>query len=463
MVCREQPSDRQGLARDARPRRRAALPGPDRRRRASARSPSAAGLTVEYDIFEYQEGGLNALRRTSSAAGSSTRTSCSSAASPTRTRCSSGSSSSDRRPSARTSRSTCSATTASRCAPGRSRSAFPVKWSGPSFNAKSTNVATETLEIAHQGLMPPTDRCRCRHSAASSRQASRSRAGRRHRLLVQPQGVHDREESTSGRSSRSSASALPTAQFGGGQPRKLEPRAASSTRPTARPRRPRRHREALQADGGAAALGSGTEEQRPAADGHVRLGQHRRRSRRSPTTSASSTRSSGPTARPIRAQAKLSLIQAEKAMDKSSRAARKKAAEPDDARRTRASARTRSGTATASPRSPSHTTATRRAGARSPRRTASTTRSRLQRGAVLSSPRGGRVISGRRGQGRTARRSTTRSAEQLIEVRIEDHLQLPDACLLRFTDPGLEHDRHVPAQDREPDRGALCLARRRPR
>jgi phage tail-like protein len=33
--------------------------------------------------------------------------------------------------------------------------AFPVKWSGPSFNAKSTNVATETLEIAHQGLMPP--------------------------------------------------------------------------------------------------------------------------------------------------------------------------------------------------------------------------------------------------------------------------------------------------------------------
>ena len=33
-------------------------------------------------------------------------------------------------------------------------SAFPVKWQGPSFNAKSTNVATETLEIAHEGLMP---------------------------------------------------------------------------------------------------------------------------------------------------------------------------------------------------------------------------------------------------------------------------------------------------------------------
>jgi phage tail-like protein len=34
--------------------------------------------------------------------------------------------------------------------------AFPVKWSGPSFSAKSTNIATETLEIAHQGLMPPS-------------------------------------------------------------------------------------------------------------------------------------------------------------------------------------------------------------------------------------------------------------------------------------------------------------------
>ncbi|HWE81769.1 MAG TPA: phage tail protein [Gaiellaceae bacterium] len=33
-------------------------------------------------------------------------------------------------------------------------SAFPVKWSGPSFNAKSTNVAMETLEIAHHGLVP---------------------------------------------------------------------------------------------------------------------------------------------------------------------------------------------------------------------------------------------------------------------------------------------------------------------
>jgi phage tail-like protein len=31
--------------------------------------------------------------------------------------------------------------------------AFPIKWQGPSLSAKSTNVATETLEIAHQGLL----------------------------------------------------------------------------------------------------------------------------------------------------------------------------------------------------------------------------------------------------------------------------------------------------------------------
>jgi phage tail-like protein len=35
-------------------------------------------------------------------------------------------------------------------------SAFPVKWTGPSLNAKSTNVATETLEIAHQGFVSPS-------------------------------------------------------------------------------------------------------------------------------------------------------------------------------------------------------------------------------------------------------------------------------------------------------------------
>ena len=35
-------------------------------------------------------------------------------------------------------------------------SAFPVKWSGPSFSAKSTNVATETLEICHQGFVQPS-------------------------------------------------------------------------------------------------------------------------------------------------------------------------------------------------------------------------------------------------------------------------------------------------------------------
>jgi phage tail-like protein len=30
--------------------------------------------------------------------------------------------------------------------------AFPVKWTGPNFNSKSNNIAMETLEIAHHGF-----------------------------------------------------------------------------------------------------------------------------------------------------------------------------------------------------------------------------------------------------------------------------------------------------------------------
>jgi phage tail-like protein len=32
--------------------------------------------------------------------------------------------------------------------------AFPVKWTGPTFNAGQAQIATETLEIAHEGMGP---------------------------------------------------------------------------------------------------------------------------------------------------------------------------------------------------------------------------------------------------------------------------------------------------------------------
>jgi len=32
--------------------------------------------------------------------------------------------------------------------------AYPVKWTGPSFNAGQSQVATESLEIVHEGLKP---------------------------------------------------------------------------------------------------------------------------------------------------------------------------------------------------------------------------------------------------------------------------------------------------------------------
>jgi phage tail-like protein len=31
--------------------------------------------------------------------------------------------------------------------------AFPVKWTGPNFNAGSNNIAVESLELAHEGLV----------------------------------------------------------------------------------------------------------------------------------------------------------------------------------------------------------------------------------------------------------------------------------------------------------------------
>ena len=81
-----------------------------------------------------------------------------------------------------------------------------------------------------------------------------------------------------------------------------------------------------------------------------------------------------PDGTPLRAQAQLSLIQVERAMDNSSEQGASQPQNPTT-RAKSGSARTPSATATASPRSPTTTTATRPGGARSPRRTASTTRS----------------------------------------------------------------------------------------
>jgi phage tail-like protein len=36
--------------------------------------------------------------------------------------------------------------------------AYPVRWSGPDLRAGSAEVAIETLELAHRGLMAPSGR-----------------------------------------------------------------------------------------------------------------------------------------------------------------------------------------------------------------------------------------------------------------------------------------------------------------
>ena len=37
------------------------------------------------------------------------------------------------------------------------QNAYPVKWSGPALNAESTNVAVETVELVHQGIVKPKE------------------------------------------------------------------------------------------------------------------------------------------------------------------------------------------------------------------------------------------------------------------------------------------------------------------
>lgn len=38
------------------------------------------------------------------------------------------------------------------------KDAYPVRWSGPDLRAGSAEVAIESLELAHRGLMPPSGR-----------------------------------------------------------------------------------------------------------------------------------------------------------------------------------------------------------------------------------------------------------------------------------------------------------------
>jgi len=40
----------------------------------------------------------------------------------------------------------------------RFRNGWPCKWEGPSLNARSRDIAIETLEIAHEGLELEGDR-----------------------------------------------------------------------------------------------------------------------------------------------------------------------------------------------------------------------------------------------------------------------------------------------------------------
>ena len=285
------------------------------------------------------------------------------------------------RRSAGASRSTSSATTASRCAAGRSTRRSPSSGPGrPSAPSRRTSRPRPSRSPT-RASSPPT---RARTDPASSAEPPhriRARQPRPSRVRSDPINCwFNPKEYTIAKANQwkvdpVTGTALPTAQFSGGQPRKLtlqllfdgtDSEALDVGDVTAR---------LFKAMEVSAALGSG----------------HGRNSGRPPmiTFNWGSTVTFKAVADNLSVQYTLfdsdgtplrapgaGLAHPGRACDGQVEPARcRPCAEPDDARRHRASARTRCATATASRRSPGSTTATRRAGARSPRPTASTTRS----------------------------------------------------------------------------------------
>ena len=168
---------RRAPSRPRRPQARPARATEARRRTAAARTPDPVGeLRFQVTLRRRRHGDrlvhgvqrarrrVRRLRRTRRAAsndfvhkfrgGPSTRTSCSSAASPTRTRCWPGSSTVPGPRRAQGHHVSAARPRRQARAHLAFAGAFPVKWHGPALNAESTNVATETLEIAHHGFMP---------------------------------------------------------------------------------------------------------------------------------------------------------------------------------------------------------------------------------------------------------------------------------------------------------------------
>ena len=170
---------------------------------------------------------------TSSAAGSSTRTSCSSGESPTRTRCSSGSSTS--RPTARpraTSRSSCWATTASRCGLVVRRR-VPRQVVGPVLQCEvHQRRHRDPGDLPSGPDRPDVTRRATTHGVRAS-QAFRSRARTRRSSARSTSRSSRSRRSTSGRSTRSSARPC-RRRSSAAASRASSSSSCCSTRPTAR-------------------------------------------------------------------------------------------------------------------------------------------------------------------------------------------------------------------------------------
>ncbi len=112
------------------------------------------GLTVEYDLFEYREGGQNAYVHRLPGRAKYQNIKLSRPIDPSSAKVAAWVSGVQREPSRTTAVITVLDATGSAVAHWNLTGAFPARWTGPTLDVGANQAAIETLEIAHNGFIP---------------------------------------------------------------------------------------------------------------------------------------------------------------------------------------------------------------------------------------------------------------------------------------------------------------------
>lgn len=112
------------------------------------------GLGVEYDIFEYKEGGQNAFVHRLPGRAKYTNIKLTRALNGSSSQVASWVSAVQREPSRSTAVISVLDSTGTEVTHWNLDGAFPARWTGPNLDVGATQTATEVLEIAHNGFIP---------------------------------------------------------------------------------------------------------------------------------------------------------------------------------------------------------------------------------------------------------------------------------------------------------------------